>query len=76
MTAVTTTMASLRSTISHGLAARRERQQLERELANYRTPNEREELSAILARHTTEESEPIARIMRGQARGFYGLRTN
>lgn len=34
---------------------RRARRQLEHELAEYRTPSERRELSAILERHTAEE---------------------
>ena len=68
MTAVSSTMASLRSIVEHRLEARRQQRQLERELANYRTPNEREELNAILARHTAEESEPVARIIRRHLR--------
>lgn len=46
-------------------SARRQRR-LERELAGYRTPAERLELDAILARHSAEETHDIAEILRHQ----------
>jgi len=41
---------------------------LQRELAEYRSPAERHELDAIMARHTAEEIAPIERIILRQSR--------
>lgn len=57
------TVTALRSTLSHRRALRAERLLLENELAGYRTPAERSELAAIMARHTAEEIRPLERIL-------------
>lgn len=67
MSPVTSTIATLRSTLSHRRSAHLARTQLERELASYDTPSSRRELDAILARHTAEEIEQIERILNRQS---------
>ena len=68
MTAVRTTLTTMGETVARRRAERVARRRLERELAEYRTPAERHELDAILARHTAEEIAPIERIILGQRR--------
>jgi hypothetical protein len=68
MTAVRTTVTTMGEAFARRRAARAERRRLERELAEYRTPAERHELDAILARHTAEEIAPIESIIRRQHR--------
>jgi hypothetical protein len=67
MSPVTSTMTTLRSTLSNKRSAHRARTQLERELAGYDTPAARRELDAILARHTAEEIAPIEAILSRQS---------
>jgi hypothetical protein len=59
---------TLRSTADRYRAQRREQRELERELAEYRTESERQDLAAILSRHTAEEIAPIERILTRLAR--------
>lgn len=48
------------TSLSDARAARAEQKRLRAELDSYRTPAERAELDAILARHTTDELEVLA----------------
>ena len=57
------TVTALRSTLSHRRALRADRLRLERDLAGYRTPAERNELAAIMSRYTAEEIRPLERIL-------------
>jgi hypothetical protein len=68
MTAVRTTLTTMGEAVARRRAARTEQRRLERELAEYRSPAERHELDAILARHTAEEIAPIERIVLRQSR--------
>jgi hypothetical protein len=54
----------VRTALAGRLQARRERRQLVREIAAYRTPAERLELDLILGRHTEEEIAEIDAILR------------
>jgi hypothetical protein len=56
--------AKVRTAFSTRKTARRERRQLEREIAAYQTPAERLELDAILGRHSAEEIREIEAILR------------
>ena len=47
-------------------AARRARKSLERELASYTSPADLNDLDAILARHSEEETADIRRILAGR----------
>ena len=58
-----TTLTALHSTLAHRRSARRQHQQLQRELSTYDTPSARADLTATLARHTPEQSEPVLRIL-------------
>jgi hypothetical protein len=51
-------------TIGRWTAARRRRRRLADELGAYRTPGERAELQAVLARHPEEAAREIERLMR------------
>ena len=68
MPAIRSTVTALRSTAARRRTLRREQRQLERELAEYRTAAERQDLAAVLARHTPEEVAPIERIILRQSR--------
>lgn len=68
MSAIRSTVTTLRSTIERYRAERREQRQLEREIAEYRTESERQDLAAMLSRHTAEEIAPIERILNRLAR--------
>ena len=68
MTAVRTTFTTMGEAVARRRATRAEQRRLERELAEYRSPAERHELDAILARHTAEEIAPIERIVLRQSR--------
>jgi hypothetical protein len=57
-------VTTVRSTLARRRSARREQLRLERELAAYSTPRERDELMAILARHTAEQIAPVERVLR------------
>jgi hypothetical protein len=59
---------TLRSAADRYRAERREQRELERELAEYRTQSERQDLAAMLSRHTAEEIAPIERILTRLAR--------
>jgi hypothetical protein len=59
--------ASLRSSKREDRrAARGARKSLERELSSYTSPGDLNDLDAILARHTDEETEDIRRILAGR----------
>jgi hypothetical protein len=63
----TSTVATLRDALAARRAVRRERQQLERELASYSTPAERLELEAMIDRHSPEETREVRDILARQA---------
>ena len=67
MTTRFATVTTVRSTLARRRSARREQLKLEREIAAYSTPREREELMAILGRHTAEQIAPIERVLTAQA---------
>lgn len=64
MTTMFSTVTTVRSTLARRRSAHREQLRLTRELAAYSTPREREELQAILGRHTDEEVAPVERLLR------------
>ena len=68
MTAIRSTITTLRSTADRYRTERREQRQLVREIAEYRTDSERQDLYAMLSRHTAEEIAPIERILTQLAR--------
>ena len=68
MSAIRSTVTTLRSNADRYRTERREQKQLERELAEYRTDSERSELYAMLSRHTAEEIAPIERVLTRLAR--------
>ena len=68
MRAIRSTITTMRSTADHYRTERRQQHQLERELAEYRSDSERQDLYAMLSRHTAEEIAPIERILNRQAR--------
>ncbi len=61
----------LRGSLAKRRNVRRGRYHLERQLAAYTTPAGRSEIETILARHTAEESAPVARILLRQAPSFH-----
>ena len=63
MNAIRSTVMTLRATADRRRAERRELRELERELAEYRTQSDRQDLAAMLSRHTAEEIAPIERIL-------------
>lgn len=67
MSTAASPVTTLRSTLAHRRAARREQVQLEQELASYNTAAELRDLEAILERHTADESAPIERILYRQS---------
>jgi hypothetical protein len=67
MSTAASTVTTLRSTLAHRRAVRREQLQLERELASYDTPADLRDLQAILERHTADEKAPIERILYSQS---------
>ena len=69
MHAIRSTVATARSTAGRYLAELREQRQLERELAEYRSDSDRQDLYAMLSRHTAEEVAPIERILNRQNPG-------
>lgn len=68
MSVIRTAAITLRSTTARQRAARSEQRRLERELSHYRSSTERQDLYAILSRHTAEEIAPIERILNRQSR--------
>jgi hypothetical protein len=68
MSPVATSLTTLRSTLAHRRSARRDHQQLERELSSYASASDRLDLVAILERHTPEEIAPIVNILDRQPR--------
>lgn len=54
---MTTTITRLNEAVRRSAERRRQLRRLEDELAEYRTPAERAELEAILARHDTSVAE-------------------
>ena len=68
MPAIRSTITTLRSTADRYRTERREQRQLEREITEYRTDSERQDLYAMLSRHTAEEIAPIERILNQLAR--------
>ena len=62
----TSTITELRSRIARRHAARADRLRLEHDLATYRTPAERRELQAIMARHQASDVAPLERIVSRQ----------
>lgn len=68
MPAIRPTVTALRTAAARRRALRTEQRQLERELAEYRSDAERQELAAMLSRHTAEEIAPIEAILLRQSR--------
>jgi hypothetical protein len=68
MSTIRTAVITLRSTTARQRAARSERRHLAHALAEYRTEAERQDLYAILSRHTPEQAAPITRILDRQSR--------
>jgi hypothetical protein len=62
-----TMLSNARSASAARRQARRTNRQLERQLAEYRTPAERRELDAILERHPAEQTCDIRRLLDRQA---------
>lgn len=60
------TAARVRRSIAGRRAARAMRSRIQRELAEYRTPGERDQLYAILARHSAEDRAPVDRVLTRQ----------
>jgi hypothetical protein len=58
---------SLRSSLASRRAARTERRTLERQLASYTSESDRNELDAILSRHSAEETGELRSIINRQA---------
>ena len=56
-------ITTLHSSRARQRAARSEQRRLERDLAQHRSEAERQELYAILSRHTPEQAAPIERIL-------------
>ena len=67
MKSTTSTITILRDALAARRTERRERQQLERELASYSTPAERLELEAMIDRHSPEETHEVRDILGRQA---------
>ena len=63
MQRIRSAVTTLRSTWARQRAARSEQRSLERDLAEHRSEAERQELYAILSRHTAEQAAPIERIL-------------
>ena len=68
MPAIRSTITTLRSTADRYRTERRDQRQLEREIAEYRTASERQDLYAMLSRHTAAEIAPIERVLNELAR--------
>lgn len=68
MPAIRPARTDRRATAARRRARLTDQRRLERELAEYRTKAERQELDAILARHTAEEVAPLERILLRQTR--------
>lgn len=68
MSTLRTAVTALRSATARKSAARTERRRLEHDLAEYRSEAQRQDLYAILSRHTPEQSAPISRILDRQSR--------
>ncbi|WP_199442322.1 hypothetical protein [Umezawaea beigongshangensis] len=62
----TTAVEFVRNYLEARRAIRRDRLNLERELASYDTPSARLDLDAILARHTDEDTREIQAILNRQ----------
>jgi hypothetical protein len=56
-------VTTLRSSRARERVARSEQRRLERDLAEHRSEAERQELYAILSRHTARQATPIERIL-------------
>ncbi len=67
MSTLRSAVITLRSTTARQRAERAQRRRLETELAGYRSTAERQDLYAILSRHTAEQIAPIERILNRQA---------
>jgi hypothetical protein len=64
---IRSTATSLRSTAARHRDERRDQRKLERDLAEYKCGPARQDLDAMLSRHTAEEIAPIERILNRQA---------
>lgn len=64
---MTSIVIKMRDTLSAHRAERAVRHELERELAAYSTPRERQELEAILERYSPEETREVRAVLAGQA---------
>jgi hypothetical protein len=64
---IRSTATSLRSIAVRHRDERRDQRKLEQELAEYKCGSARQDLDAMLSRHTEEEIAPIERILNRQA---------
>jgi hypothetical protein len=64
---IRSTAISLRSIAARRRDERRDQRKLEQELAEYKCGSARQDLYAMLSRHTAEEIAPIERILNRQA---------
>jgi hypothetical protein len=67
MNAATDTISTLRTQLAARRMVRQRNKRLEAELASYNTPAQRQELEAILGRHTPEEAAQVEAILSRQA---------
>lgn len=58
--------AKVRAAVTQTTAARRERQRLERELADYNTPAQRLDLDAMISRYSPDETRHVRAILARQ----------
>ena len=61
-------LSTVRNTVSERREARQARRRLERDLAEFRTPAERRELEAMLARYPLDETLEVHRILARRVR--------
>jgi hypothetical protein len=61
-------LTTVRKTMAERREARQARHRLERDLAEFRTPTERRELDAMLARYPIDETLDVHRILAKRAR--------
>lgn len=63
---LTSVWTTIRAQLRDSRAAHAERAKLERELASYNSPSDLDDLDAILARHSDQETAGIRRILARQ----------
>ena len=61
-------LSTVHKTVTERRGARQARRRLEQDLAEFRTPTERRELDAMLARYSLDETAEVHRILARQVR--------